>query len=47
MDDMYMIMKKAHAQDFTDYLNTVDADIKWAMEGKVETVIAEDADEIV
>ena len=36
-----MIRKKAHAQEFTDYLNTVDTAIEWMMEG----VVAEDADE--
>ena len=38
-------MKKAHAQEFTEYLNMVDADIKWSTEGEVERVITEDADE--
>ena len=36
MDDTY---------EFTEYLNMVDADIKWTTEGVVETVITEDADE--
>ena len=47
VDDTYMIMKKAHAQEFTEYLNMVDADIKWMTEGEVEKVVTEDADEIV
>ena len=37
MDNTYTIMKKAHAQDFTEYLNTVDANIKWMMQGEVVT----------
>ena len=45
VDDTYTIMKKVHIQEFTEYLNTVDADIKWTTEGEVETVITEDADE--
>ena len=38
VDNTYTIMKKAHAQEFTEYLNTVDADIRWTTEGEVETV---------
>ena len=30
VDDTYTTMKKAHAQ-FTEYLNTVDTDIKWTL----------------
>ena len=45
MDDTYSIMKKAHTREFTEYLNTVDADIKWTTEGEVEMMITEDADE--
>ena len=45
MDDTYTITKKAYTQEFTEYLNTVDADIKWTTEGEVEMVITEDADE--
>ena len=45
VDGTYTIMKKAHAQEFTEYLNMVDANIKWTTEGEVETVITEDADE--
>ena len=37
MDIMYTIMKKAHAQEFIDYLNIVNMDIKGTMEGEVET----------
>ena len=48
VDETYTIMKKAHTQEFTEYLNTVDPDIKWTMEGEVETVVTEDAgDEVV
>ena len=36
-------MKKAHAQESTEYLNTrlnmVDTDITWTMEGEVETMV--------
>ena len=47
VDDTYtiIIMTKAHAQEFTEYLNTVDADLKWTTEGEVQTVITEDANE--
>ena len=38
MDDTYTIIKKVHAQEFMEYLNTVDADIKWMTEGEMETV---------
>ena len=30
-----MILKKIHSQEFTDHLNSVDADIKWTTEGEV------------
>ena len=45
VDDTCTIIKKAHAQEFTEYHNTVDPDIKWTMESEVETVVTEDADE--
>ena len=45
MDDTYTIMKKAHTQEFTEYLNTVDPDIKWTTEGEVETVVTKDTEE--
>ena len=45
MDNTYTIMKMAHAQEFTEYLDMVDEDIKWMMEGEEETVITNDADE--
>ena len=48
VDDIYMIITKAHSQEFTKYLNMVDPDIKWIMEGEVvETVVNKNADEIV
>ena len=43
--DTYTTMKKAHAQEFMENLNTVDADIRWTTEGEVETMITKDADE--
>ena len=45
MDDTYTINKKAHTQEFSEYLNMVDADIKWTMEGEVEMVVTENMDE--
>jgi hypothetical protein len=33
-------MKKCHAQEFTDFLNTVDKDIKWTREEEVVTQLA-------
>ena len=45
VDDTFTIMKKAHTQEFTEYLNTVTGDIKWTTEGEVEMVITDDADE--
>ena len=38
-------MKKAHAQEFTEYLNMEHADIKWTRMGEVETMVTKDADE--
>ena len=35
VDDTYTVLKKHQAQAFTDYLNTVDEDIKWTTEGEV------------
>ena len=37
MDNTYM--KKSHAQEVTEYLNTVDMDMKWMTEVRVETVV--------
>ena len=45
VDYIYTIMKTAHAQECTEYLSTVDADIRWTTEGEVETVITKDTDE--
>ena len=30
-----MVLRKGQAQKFTDYLNTVDEDVKWTIEGEV------------
>ena len=38
------MLKKALAQDFTDYLNTVDDDIKWTTEGETTTELAATSD---
>ena len=35
VDDTYTVLRKDQAQKFTDYLNTVDEDIKWTTEGEV------------
>ena len=35
VDDTYMVLRKDQTQSFTDYLNTVDEDIKWTTEGEV------------
>ena len=45
MDDPYTIMKKAHAQEFMEYFNMVDADIKWMAVEEVEMVITEHMDD--
>ncbi len=37
MDDTYIVLKKAYAQEFLDHLNTGDDDIKWTTEGEVHT----------
>ena len=37
VDDTYTVLKKDQSQEFTDYLNTVDEDIKWTTEGEVVT----------
>ena len=47
MDNIYTIMKKAHAKEFMEYLITVDPDIKWTTEGEVEMVITKDTDEVI
>ena len=35
VDDTYTVLQKDQAQNFIDYLNTVDDDIKWTTEGEV------------
>ena len=35
VDDTYTVLKKSQSQTFTDFLNTVDDDIKWTTEGEV------------
>ena len=32
-----MMLKNMHSQEFTDFLNTMDDDIKWMTEGEVVT----------
>ena len=39
VDDTYTVLKKDQAQAFTEYLNTIDEDIKWTTEGEVEQEI--------
>ena len=39
VDDTHTILKKDHAQRFTEYLNTVDPDIKWTSEGETITEV--------
>ena len=35
VDDTYTVLKKDQAESFTEYLNTIDDDIKWTTEGEV------------
>ena len=35
VDDTYIVLRKDQVQNFTDYLNTVDDDVKWTTEGEV------------
>ena len=35
VNDMHMILKKIHLQEFTEHLNSMDDDIKWTMAGQV------------
>ena len=45
VDDTYTVLKKDQSQEFTDYLNTVDDDIKWTTEGEVRTeLVCEEED---
>ena len=39
VDDTYTILKKVHAQAFTNHLNSMDEDVKWTTEGEVTTVV--------
>ena len=41
MDDTYTVVRKDQALNFTDYLNTVDEDIKWTTEGEVVKEVEE------
>ena len=34
VDDTHTVLKKAHSQQFTDHLNSIDDDIKWTTEGE-------------
>ena len=36
-----MVKMKVHAQEFTDFLNTVDDDIKWTTEGEVVQAVTD------
>ena len=36
VDGTYTVLQKDQAQNFVDYLNTVDDDIKWTTEGEGE-----------
>ena len=48
VDDTYTVLKKDQAQEFTDYLNTLDEDIKWTTEGEVKTdLVSEDVEKRV
>ena len=38
VDDTHTILKKFHSQEFTDHLNWVDDDIKWATEGDLHSI---------
>ena len=35
VDDTYTVLKKDQGETFTEYLNTIDNDIKWTTEGEV------------
>ena len=41
MDDTYTVLQKDQAQNFIDYLNTVDDDIKWTEGEEVKEVEVE------
>ena len=36
VDNTHTILKKVHAQAFTDHLPSMDKDIKWTTEGEVQ-----------
>ena len=41
VDDTYTVLRKDQAQNFTDYLNMMDDDIKWMTEGEVVKELVE------
>ena len=45
VDDTHTVLKKALAQEFTEYLNTVDEDIKWTTEGETVKDVVPPGDE--
>ena len=48
VDDTYTVLKKDQAESFTEYLNTIDDDIKWTTEGEVhKEVEVEDMEKMV
>ena len=34
VDDTHTVLKKAHSQQFTDHLNSINDDIKWTTKGE-------------
>ena len=42
VDDTYIVMKKVHAQEFTDFQNTRDDDVKWITESEVIQAVTDD-----
>ena len=45
MDDTHTVQKKAHAQEFTDHLNSIDECIKWTTEGEILTEFPTETDD--
>ena len=45
VDDNHTILKKEFSQEFTDHINSIDDDIKWTTEGKVESTVGEESEE--
>ena len=43
VDDTYTVLRKDQGQSITDYLNTLDEDIKWTTEGEVVTEVEVEA----